>query len=272
MTAPDPTLDWAGPRGRLWLDQLDLMEAMLAPITAPMITALALGGGDRVADIGCGGGETTLAIAAAGAEADGYDISVDLVAEASRRYPALRFEQADAGRHRPATRYDRLASRFGTMFFDDPPAAFANLARWLGPGGTLAFAVWGPAPEVVFMASVRAAVAAEMDVPASDPDAPGPCRYGDVGKLIALLGGAGLQDATSETWRGQLTVGGGMAADAAADFLLSISSAGAAAADADAETRARILRRLAATCGDHIEGGVVRMPARVEIVTARAPA
>ena len=44
--------------------------------------------------------------------------------------------------------YDRLASRFSVMFFDDPPAAFANLVRWLVPGGRFAFAVWGVQPTI----------------------------------------------------------------------------------------------------------------------------
>jgi hypothetical protein len=41
----------------------------------------------------------------------------------------------------PPEPYDRLVSRFGIIFFDDPPAAFANLARWLAPGGRFAYAV-----------------------------------------------------------------------------------------------------------------------------------
>ena len=35
-----------------------------------------------------------------------------------------------------------LLSRFGLMFFADPPAAFANLARAVAPGGRLCTVVW----------------------------------------------------------------------------------------------------------------------------------
>jgi SAM-dependent methyltransferase len=38
--------------------------------------------------------------------------------------------------------FDAVISRFGVMFFDDPEAAFANLAPALRPGGRLAFVRW----------------------------------------------------------------------------------------------------------------------------------
>lgn len=198
--------DWAGSRGSLWRDQLDGMEAMLAPVDAPLIEALALDAPLRIADIGCGGGGTARAIAGAaapGSAVEGFDISPDLVAAATARGGSqARFTLADAASYRPAERFDRLSSRFGVMFFADPDAAFANLHTWLVPGGRLAFAVWGPGPEVSFMASVRAAIEAVMPLPPADPDAPGPCRYGDSQRLVALLERAGFRDGARRSWRG----------------------------------------------------------------------
>ena len=53
------------------------------------------------------------------------------------------FEQADAQVHRFAeARFDAVISRFGVMFFGDPVAAFANLARATRPGGRLAVVTW----------------------------------------------------------------------------------------------------------------------------------
>jgi len=145
--------DWAGARGEKWRDQLPRMEAMLAPIDDPLIKALDLDAGYRIADIGCGGGGTTLAIARrapAGSEVHGYDISPALIEAARAREPdepAVAFTLADVGTApAPDQPYDRLVSRFVIMFYDDPPAAFANLARlawgWrplrlrpLGPAG-----------------------------------------------------------------------------------------------------------------------------------------
>ncbi len=54
--------DWTGRRGEQWAAQLAGMEAMLAPVDEPLIRALNLEAHCRIADIGCGGGGTTLEI------------------------------------------------------------------------------------------------------------------------------------------------------------------------------------------------------------------
>jgi len=264
---------WAETRGAKWRDQLDPMEAMLTPIDTPLIAALNLADRVRIAEIGAGGGATTRAIAAAapGSTIEGFDISPDLIEAAKVRVgSAARFTLADVAVFRPAERFDRLASRFGVMFFEEPDYAFANLLQWLRPGGTLAFAVWGPGKDIAFMASVREAVAAVIDLPQPDSDLPGPCRYGDPSRLLALLEAAGFRDCAARTWRGDLQVGGGMAPDTAAEFLLASSSAAAPLADAGASEQARARDRLAAVCAANLCDGTVWMPARVEIITATA--
>lgn len=263
--------DWAGGRGAQWRDRLDGMEAMLAPIDAPFVAALALDAPCRIAEIACGGGGTARAIAAAapaGSDITGFDISPDLVAAATARAAAVaHFVEADVATYRPERQFDRLASRFGVMFFDDPAAAFANLRHWLAPGGRLAFAVWGPAAEVGFMAEIRAAVDSVIELPPADPDAPSPVRYGDPGKLIALLDAAGFRDAASRGWHGALPVPGATP-EAAADFLLASSSMAAPLLGAPPARREAACARLAEACAGHWEDGGVRMPVRVEIVTA----
>jgi SAM-dependent methyltransferase len=263
---------WAQTRGAKWRDQLDPMEAMLTPIDAPLIAALNLSGRLRIAEIGAGGGATTRAIAAAappGSTIEGFDISPELIEAARARVgDVAHFTLADAADFKPAEQFDRLASRFGVMFFEAPERAFANLLQWLRPGGTLAFAVWGPGKDVAFMASVREAVAAVIDLPQPDPDSPGPCRYGDPSGLLALLETAGLRNCAARTWRGDLLVGGGMPPDMAADFLLASSSAAAPLAEAGVREQDRARDRLAAVCAANVRDGRVWMPARVEIITA----
>lgn len=265
--------DWAGNRGTQWRDQLEGMEAMLAPIDAPLLEALALDAPYRIGEIACGGGGTTRAIAAAapaGSEITGFDISADLVAAATARAgDVARFVEANVAEWRPEQPFDRLASRFGVMFFDDPAAAFANLRHWLAPGGKLAFAVWGPPAEVGFMAKIRAAVASVVEVPPSDPDAPSPVRYGNPAKLIALLDATGFKDAASQSWQGDLPVPGATPEEAA-DFLLVSSSMAAGplrGAPQEAQDKARAL--LIESCRAQFRDGSVWMPVRIEIVTAK---
>ena len=105
---------------------------------------------DRVLDIGCGAGQTTrdaARIAAAG-NAVGVDISAGMIARAQVLTDAeglrnVRFEQADAQVHRfPSEHFDVVISRFGTMFFADPIAAFSNIRRALRSEGRLVMMVW----------------------------------------------------------------------------------------------------------------------------------
>lgn len=168
--------------------------AMVTPADEPLIRALHLDAPCRIADIGCGGGGTTLEIlrrAPAGSVVHGFDISPALIelAGARRRSDerAIAFEIADmATATAPEEPYDRLASRFAIMFFDDLPAVFANLVRWLARGGRFAFAVWGRPAENPWMTSVREVAAEIIDMPPSEPEAPGPFRYAEADKLLAL--------------------------------------------------------------------------------------
>src|SRR3954452_7396633 len=78
----------------------------------------------------------------------GVDISGPAVERARELAEAqgvrnVTFEQADAQVHRfPRERFDLAVSRFGTMFFADPVAAFGNIGRALHPDGRLVMMVW----------------------------------------------------------------------------------------------------------------------------------
>ncbi len=266
--------DWAAARGEKWLAQLDGMEAMLTPVDEPLLAALQLDAPLRIADIGCGGGGTTRAIlrlAQAGSAMHGFDISPALIEAARARATdagAIAFTLADVGTApAPEEPYDRLVSRFGIMFYGDPPAAFARLARWLRPGGRFAFAVWGPPFDNPWMSSLREVAAEVIDVPPPDPDAPGPFRYAGADKLLGLLGGAGFGDLDMRDWRGTLPIGGGLPPGEAADFALRSFSVGELLADAGDAPLAAVRQSLTARFSRHLEAGVVRMGARVHIVT-----
>ncbi len=174
--------DWSAARGEKWRSQAAGMEAMLAPVDEPLIDALNLDAPCRIADIGCGGGATTwemLRRAPLGSVVHGFDISSALIELARNRESsdgrAIAFELADVATTAPSgAAYDRLVSRFGVMFFDDPPAAFRNLLQWLAPRGHFAFAVWGRPSENPWMAHVRDVLAKIIDLPKPEPERPWP--------------------------------------------------------------------------------------------------
>ena len=112
--------------------------------------ACAIQSRDHILDIGCGTGQTTRQ--AARAAESGTALGVDVSAPAIERARALAqaeqvrnvaFECADAQVYRfPQERFDLAMSRFGTMFFEDPATAFANIRPALRPGGRLVMMVW----------------------------------------------------------------------------------------------------------------------------------
>jgi len=118
----------------------------------------------HVLDVGCGEGRTTrrAARAAHDGQAHGVDVSRDAIERASaaaRNVPNVSFEVADVQTHDLGRdRFDVVISRFGTMFFADPSAAFANINNALHPGGRIVMLVWQPAAENEWDAAIHEAL------------------------------------------------------------------------------------------------------------------
>ena len=107
--------------------------------------------GDRVLDVGCGGGQTTRDAAADAGRGSvlGVDVSERMLEHARRQpMPNVDYLQADAATYEfEPESFDVCISRFGVMFFDDLVGAFTNLRRALRPGGRLVVLVWQPRAE-----------------------------------------------------------------------------------------------------------------------------
>jgi SAM-dependent methyltransferase len=268
--------DWSTTRGEKWVAQLSGMEAMLAPVDRPLIEALDLQGPSRIADIGCGGGAASIAIlrsAPAGSVVHGYDLSPASIEAARGRDSGVQFHVADmtvAGP--PAQLYDRLVSRFGVMFFEEPARAFSNLRRWLAPGGRFAFAVWGPREENHWRAAISEVIGQIIELPPFDAEAPGPFRYADSDKFFGVLESAGFSGLAVKDWRGSLAVGGGLPAAQAADFAIaSISSFLERLTEAGPEALSSARKTLTDRFSQHLQNGIVKMDASVHIVTGTRP-
>jgi SAM-dependent methyltransferase len=272
--------DWAAARGEKWREQVARMEPMLAQVDTPLIQALDLHAPCRIAEIGCGGGGTTLELlkrAPLGSLVHGFDISPALIELARTRTQPdprnIRFELADmATAKAPEVRYDRLVSRFGIMFFDDPLSAFKNLNSWLAPGGRFAFAAWGNPEENPWVTSVRKVVMELVEVPKTDPDGPGPFRYAEADKFLQLLTLAGFADLRVKEWRGMLPIGGGLSAAEAANFgVASFSNFEELlmqAGDGKVEKARQILTQ---DLSRYEENGIVSMSSCVHLFTGSQP-
>jgi ubiquinone/menaquinone biosynthesis C-methylase UbiE len=238
-TAPSDDVkpeDWAGEMGLRWLANLALFEEMIAPIGEALLVRADYQSGETVIDVGCGGGATTIAIAKAAGQsgrAIGIDISPDLIAAARERAETtgqtnIEFTCADAAtvqlQNAP---YDRLFSRFGSMFFDEPQSAFSHLRSVMKKGGQLDLAVWGPPRENLWMMEMMGVVKNHVEVPPAVPRAPGPFAFEDLQYLEETLTSAGFKSFGAISYMGLQPVGGSDATpETAADFALTSLAAG----------------------------------------------
>lgn len=193
---------WDGDDGDDWSRDWERYDRSLAGYHERLLDAAAIQTSERVLDIGCGNGQTTLdaARAASSGSALGVDLSSKMLARARERAAAdgiinVAFEQADAQVHPfdPASA-DVAISRFGSMFFADPVAAFTNIAGALAPGGRLVLMVWQPADRQSWLASMFEALALGRDLPMPPPSVPGPFGLGDPDRTRSILESAGFVD------------------------------------------------------------------------------
>jgi ubiquinone/menaquinone biosynthesis C-methylase UbiE len=155
---------------------------------------------DRVLDIGCGTGQTTrqAACTARAGSALGVDIAASAIKRARElaRAEGLRnvtFEHADAQVHRfPPERFDLAISRFGTMFFDDPVAAFANIGRALRPAGRLVMMVWQARERNEWDVAIHQSLEAAEGAEAGASGRPDPFSLADPPTVKEILRAAGF--------------------------------------------------------------------------------
>jgi len=243
---------WNGPEGQHWVDRDTLFDAMLAPFVEPVLDVAAIAGADRVLDVGCGNGATSCAAArrAANGRVVGVDISEPMLARARERAVEegvgnVEFVHADAQDHdfgAESGMFDVMISRFGVMFFADPIAAFANLARALRPGGRVAFACWQSLFANQWVAVPGAALLPIVGPPdPPPPDAPGPFAFADRDRVQSILDAAGFTQIELDNLHVPVLVGGGLPLDDAVAFLGEGGMGKRLLGDVDAPTRDRAL-------------------------------
>ncbi len=232
---------WNEVMGPQWAAVDGILSAQIRPLGLRAMDRLDVRPGERLLDIGCGGGETTAELArrvGSSGKVVGMDISEPLAERARRAIAGFEHAEIRVADAQIATieneAFDGLFSRFGIMFFAQPEVAFANLRRALRPGGRIAFVCWRALAENLWMTIPAMAVANHLPIKAPDLNAPGPFAFADDARVRRILEMAGFVQIQHEAIHEPLSVAGGEPLDAAVALLMRLGPAGAALRDANA--------------------------------------
>jgi SAM-dependent methyltransferase len=255
------------------LNSLDFYDLELRAHHEHLRAAYGISAGEEVLDIGCGTGLTTreAARAAAPGRVVGVDVSARMLERARQltaveRIDNVRYELGDAQVHRfERAGFDVAISRFGTMFFSDPAAAFANIAAALRPRARLVLLVWQPHEHNEWARAIDAALgdAARPPQPGADP-----FSLGDAEATAGLLQGAGFEDVRLEDVHEPVFYGDDL--DAALAVVRGFQDTRAALAGLSDSEAARTVERLREMLAAHYsdERGVV-LDSHSWLITAR---
>ena len=268
---------WNETLGPRWVEQGDLLDAQIAPLGVAAMERARPATGERVLDVGCGCGQTTVQLAErVGPQGSvfGVDISAPMLERARARAAAhanVRFANADAQTHDFHERFDLAFSRFGVMFFADPGAAFANVRRALRPGGRVAFVCWQGIDRNPWLLVPLRAVVGIVDLPAPPPPgAPGPFSFADPERVRGILEAGGFEAVALERLEGELAIGAGGDLERAVQFTLQMGPVSAALRDAGVDLRLRAADAIRAALAPLASEAGVRAGYAAWIATARA--
>ncbi len=197
---------WDGHEGDVWTEQADRYDRASRRHWQRFVDAQLVGVADHVVDIGCGTGGATRAVAriASDGAVTGIDLSTRMLELARTRsveqgLDNVTFVRGDAQvfPFEPES-FDVAMSSFGAMFFNDPVAAFTNIAGGLRRNGALAVMAWRTLEENDWLMLLRQALAVGRELPVPPPDAPTPFALADPERVRHILGTAGFVEVELE--------------------------------------------------------------------------
>jgi ubiquinone/menaquinone biosynthesis C-methylase UbiE len=194
-----------------------------------------VGTGSHVLDVGCGFGDTTIALAkcagpsgkATGVDAAARFIEAATAEARSRGADNAHYVVADVETEPVGGPYDRAFARFGTMFFARPVAAFRNVRRSLAKGSLFTMTVWRRKDENPWLCEVEQRVLEIVQPPEKTDDptcGPGPFSQSSPDVTSAQLRAAGFDRIAFERFDTDICIGRDV--DDAVAFAMALGPAG----------------------------------------------
>lgn len=262
---------WNEKAGPTWVDMQERLDRVLGPLSQAGLQAAQVQSGETVLDVGCGCGDTTIALHNLGATVLGVDVSAPMLEHARSRNGEIQYLQADAAASDFAdNRFDLVFSRFGVMFFADPIAAFTNIRQAMKPSGRMLFVCWQQPSANPWMSTAGRAIAPFLPAPDSPPDlrAPGPFAFADESYVTEILTGAGFSDVTLTSHTDELQVADTL--ENAVHFQTQLGPAARAISELEGSQREQALNAVAQALAPFDRGDGLYMGAAVWLVSAKA--
>lgn len=265
---------WASPAGLKWIEHEHALDAAMADMLDVMLDTAEIASTDRIIDIGCGTGASTIEAArrVPNGKVLGVDISAPLLARAASRAKAegahnASFLLADAQTHDFSTEpFDLLVSRLGMSFFSDTVAALDNLSNALKDSGKMIFVCWASVARNPWFSIPKQAAEERLGLlPKGDPNAPGPTAFQDCDRVANLMARAGVSNIEARQVDIALAPPGGVAGAARAASKVGPAARIVKAYSGNEADEAAIENAVMIAFEKFNERGAVRVPAVVNL-------
>ena len=192
-------LDLSAMTNRWNAAEYDAKHAFVYEKAKGLVELLAPKAGERILDLGCGTGALTAEIARRGAEVLGVDRSEEMIAQARKKFPALRFEVLDARELRARSNrvgnvseagFDAVFSNAVLHWIPEADQVIAGVAGALKPGGRFVAELGGQGNIQKLVAGLYRAFAA---LGMRQPEGVSPWFYPSVAEYAGLLERHGLE-------------------------------------------------------------------------------
>ena len=230
---------WNESMGKKWAEEDDSMNERLSILTKELFLRLNISRGDKILDIGCGGGQTSFEASEIVGE-NGYvvgaDISKILLDLARSKYPNtknLEFRLCDVQNYEfRENSFNKVISRFGVMFFENPIEAFKNIYDSLQEGGSLNFVCWTNVMENEFFTDPTNIIIRHLNKDFPEiTRSPGPLAFSEEKYINEILSNSGFKNIKVEKVYSLITTND--SPEKNGELLLSIGLGGRLLADAN---------------------------------------